>query len=321
MNLRQVIFPAHGVAELALLPLDETPPAKGEIRGETLASVISPGTELGSQYFAEAGFPHRPGYGAVFRVQAAGAGVRTFAPGDLAFCIGKHVSQQRCPADQAVPVPAGLDPVIATCCRLMAIGQANLVLTAVKAPARVLVTGLGPIGHLTARIFALAGFTVTAVDPDPHRRAQLAAVLTGQEILAAWPIPDPGRPGPFALALECTGREAVIHQAGLALQKHGELRLIGVPWSFDPQVLAGPLLQKVFWRHLRLVSGYEWELPWRGAPGYADLISAGLAMLADGRLRLDGLLAAVAPAECARIYQDLANRRAQALLSVFDWRR
>lgn len=79
----------------------------------------------------------------------------------------------------------------------------------------------------------------------------------------------------------------------------------------------------MFWRHLRLRGGWEWELPWLPDPAhptcYRDHIAAGLAWLADGRLDLTGLVATVAPEACQALYERLHAGRSQRLYHVYDW--
>ena len=101
-----------------LLPV-EMPDALGpnEIRGHTLTTLVSPGTELaygyhGLRYQGQASYPVYPGYAAVFRIEEAGAEVKGFQPGDVVFCMGRHQSVQQMDAQNVVPVPSGLAPEI-----------------------------------------------------------------------------------------------------------------------------------------------------------------------------------------------------------------
>lgn len=64
-----------------------------EVRGRTIATLVSPGTELA--WASGEDFPVRPGYSAVFEVQERGAEVTGAAVGDLLFCMGSHRTCQQ----------------------------------------------------------------------------------------------------------------------------------------------------------------------------------------------------------------------------------
>ena len=85
-------------------------------------------------------------------MEAVGSEVRSLRVGDRAFCMGPHRSFQRVAAEAAVPLPAGLAPEVAVFCRLMGVTMSTLTTTTARPPELVLVTGLGPVGHLGARI-------------------------------------------------------------------------------------------------------------------------------------------------------------------------
>lgn len=312
-TVQQIIFPAREQAELS-----KTRPARtvgpSEVAGRTLTSVLSTGTELGMQYCAEDGFPHEPGYGAVLEIEEVGTEVKDITPGDHVFCIGKHASRQCFPREKVIPVPHGLAPEIAVLARMAAISWSCLSRAKAQPPAKVLVTGLGAVGHFAVRIFADAAYTVAAVDPDPDRRA----LLTRFAPIRTFQSPDgcgPEWQDQVELALECSGNEQAVQDACCTMAKHGEVMIVGVPWT-NTGVSAKTILFKVFWRYLTLRSGWEWELPWED---YRDNCVAILDRLADGRLGADGLYRTVSPADCQQVYQDLLHKRVDTLCTVFDW--
>ena len=317
-----IVMPASGRAELQAVAGDG-PLADDEIAGATLASVISPGTELGMQFLAAEGFPHRPGYGAVFRVDAIGASVHDVAFGDRFFCIGPHASRQRCRRGEAVPVPVGADPVLAAVARLLAIAWAAVGLTRVRPPAWTMVLGCGPIGHLCARLFRANGYRVLAVEPRADRRRLLAA---DAELVVADTVP--GADGFWQdrcrLVVDCSGRAEAVYQACCRVAKGGEILLVGVPWDRQPEPPARDLLWKIFWRHLDLRSGWEWTLPWEEQIGQPSCHRAGceaaLTALADGRLAIAELVDVVAPDDCQKVYDVLCGGGLRdKLFTVFDW--
>ncbi|MFW5750335.1 MAG: dehydrogenase [Planctomycetota bacterium] len=320
--MHQIVFPERGRAVCVERPTDASPLSPDELAGPTCASVISPGTELGMQFDAADGFPHHPGYGAVFTATRLGATVDDITPGTRLFCIGPHASQQRCRRDAVVPIPPGLDATTAVLVRLLGIAWARLSLSAVRPPAPVLITGLGPVGHLAARLAALWTHPVLAVDPDTQRRGLLAG-HPGIECAAAVPVDDPAWQDRPALALECSGSEAALHDCCRLVRRGSEVVVCGVPWRSRGERTLRDVMWKVFWRHLVLRGGWEWELPWLPDPSfptcYRDNIAAGLAWLASGRIDLTGLAATVAPQDCQALYDDLTAGRTQHLYHVYNW--
>jgi len=323
-RVRQVQVTAPRRAELVDVPLPAKPLGAGEVQGRTLATVISAGTELASAYTAEGGFPRRPGYAAVFEVEAVGAEVTSLRPGQRAFCLGGHASFQRHPAEDVVAVPEGLDPRVAVLARLMGVSWTTLVTTSARPPAPVLVTGLGLVGHLAAKVFAAAGYPVFAVDPDERRRDLLAAdgCCDVGEAVPTLDRPEAALAG-FALVVECSGHEQAVLDGCRAVRKGGEVVLVGVPWRRRTDLPAFDVLHAVFHRYAVLRGGWEWELPPRRQEfrrgSIFESFAGALRWLAEGRVRASGLCTPLPPAECDRAYQDLLHGRCERLSYVFDW--
>src|SRR5262249_43705665 len=140
---------------------------------KTVASLVSAGTELNMQYIGR-DFPANPGYAAAGRVERVGARVTDLVAGDFVLCMGRHQSRSQHPRAKVVRLPVDLDPKAALFARLMGVSWATLSTTRARPPAEVLVTGLGPVGHLAAQMFRASGYRVIAIDPDKNRRRWLA---------------------------------------------------------------------------------------------------------------------------------------------------
>ena len=321
-----VTFTAAEKAELLALPADGKPLEPAEVTGRTLVSLISPGTELGGQYLGSK-FPAQPGYAAVFEVEAVGAEVKDLKAGDLVFCtgpmgIGGHRSRQRCKREAAIPVPEGLSPETAVHARLMNVTMSTLTTTAARPPDKVLVTGLGPVGHLGAQIFQSCGYGVMGVDPVESRR-RLATEKGIGDVRAAVPLEDRAALADIALALECSAHEQAILDCCRAVRKRGEVVLVGVPRQRRTELYAFDIVQTVFQRYVVLRSGWEWEVSryatdFRVGSVFGNLAAA-LAWLAEGRVNVEGLYAVADPKDCQQVYQDLLHQRAAALSVVFSW--
>lgn len=321
-----IAFTDRGVAECVTLS-EEHLLAGEEIAGPTLASLISPGTEVNGQFMGSK-FPAYPGYAAVFRVDAVGDAVTDVQPGDVMFCtgpsgIGGHRGRQRCPRQAAIHVPAGLDPAVACHARLMGVSMSSLTRTVVQPPQRVVITGLGPIGHLAAQICHAAGYRVTAVDPMEQRRALLQdkGVV---DVRGTVPVDDPAIKRQVALGLECSSVEQATVDLLRTVKPGGEVFQIGVPHHPRTDVTATALLEALFRGHATLHSGWEWALPRYEPEPFRrgcifDNFAAALDWLAAGRIDVAGLYETVSPDDPQGIYDDLLNRRRSALSIVFDW--
>lgn len=316
-QLVEIQIVAHQNAQLVPAGVLERP-GPGMVRGRTLVSLASPGTELNWHYLAREGFPRRPGYALVMEVEEAGPDTPGVAIGDRFFCAEPHGSHVRVALDRCVPVPAALPPETAVFCRLMAVSMTTMVTTAVRPPGRVLVTGLGPVGTLAARIFSSIGYQVHGFDLLPARRN-----LLEQEGIPALERVEEGET--FDLILECSGHEEALAQGVRAARKGAEAVMIGVPWKKGSALAAHDILHPVFHRYIRLRSGWEWELPWDrmdfGAGSLRNNHAAALRWLAEGRVRTGGLSSLDDPARCQLVYQALLDRSHPFMTAVFDWRR
>lgn len=320
MNVRRIGFTAREQAELVVAP----PPGElgaEQVRGRTLCTLISPGTELAWGYCG-AKFPSHPGYAAVFEVQEVGARVTKLRPGQRVFCPGGHCSVQQWDESKVLPVPDGLPPETAVLARLMGVSMTTLKTTLARPGDRVMVTGAGPVGFLGAHLFARSGYEVWIVEPDerrhpPLKRAKFAGVLP------CVPVNDASFAGSVALALECSGHEQAVLDACKVVRKRGEVVLVGVPWSKRTNLTAFDILHAVFHRYVVLRSGWEWEMPYAPADFQPHSIIGGFALaltwLKEGLVDTAGLVRRYNPADAQTAYQDLLHRRNDELFCLFDW--
>lgn len=292
-----------------------------DIRGRTLCTAISPGTELAACFHGET-FPCYPGYAAVFEVEEKGGDVTGFDGGDVAFCMGNHRSFQQVPVHQAVRVPPGLDPEYAVLARLMGVTMATLVTTRARSGDTVVVTGLGPVGHLGAKIFRACGYEVMACDPDETRLGFLAG--NDVSLYPRVPVDDKGLEGCAALVLECSAQEQAVLDGCRLLRRNGELVLVGVPWKRTGEAYLHDLLSLVFHRYLVLRSGWEWQLPGQPSVHTAHSIfgnfATALEWLHKGRIDVQGLVRLMSPHAAQDVYTSLLRREGKALFVEFDWR-
>jgi 2-desacetyl-2-hydroxyethyl bacteriochlorophyllide A dehydrogenase len=195
-----------------------------DVRVEAIASAISHGTEMlvfrgqvpggleldlptldGS--FA---FPIKYGYASVGRIVETGAEVLAPSPGELVFVHHPHQAAYVVPADMAIRLPVGLEPM-----RGVFLANAetatNVVLDAApRLRERVAIFGQGTVGLLITQLVRRAGAGhVTVVDPIACRR-ELALRVGADEALASGMALEGAD---FDLAIEASGHPPALDEA------------------------------------------------------------------------------------------------------------
>ncbi len=318
--MKRIAFIARKTAGMIDSPDFEGPLNPDEVRGRTLVSLVSPGTELNSGYLGST-FPSYPGYASVFQVGEIGEEVREFRVGDVVFGSGKHAARQQSSQDKLIKLPAELSPEAAVFARLAGVSMSSLNATVVRPPATVLVTGLGPVGILAAQIFAAAGYVVIAVDPHPPR--QQTALSVGLRDVRGSINADELR-NRIHLQIECSGHEQAVLDGCRCVRKGGEIFLVGVPWKRKTETYSFDLLHEIFHRYVSVRSGWEWQLPVQprdfATNSIMDNLRAAQTWLAEGRLKVAGLAARYAPEQAQEVYSGLLDQTLPTPTAVFDWR-
>lgn len=303
----------------------------GEIRGRTVRTLVSQGTEIG--WANGDNFPIRPGYAAVFEVEEVGLGVEGIAKGELRFAMGCHRATQTHLAQHTLPVPKGLSADQAVLARLVGVSMTALMTTRARPGDRVVICGSGPVGLLAAHLFRIAAYRVTVVDPDAMRRRQVAESGIA-DVLAAMPLDHPDYQGKVALVVDCSGHEGAALDGCKIVRRMGEVVLVGVPWRKLSDRSAHDITHAVFFNHVTLRSGWEWGLPMHGRSflweelleGYnnaAHSIFGGFARalewLAEGRFPLDGLMYHAKPDDPTALYANIMSRRIEEPFILINW--
>lgn len=306
------------IALVEMEPAGDLPSRK--IRGHTLYTVVSQGTELASGFLGK-NFPAGLGYAAVFEVDEVGAEVTDWKPGDRAFCMGPHRSRQEVSASDAVPLPKDLPGEHGPFARLMGVSMSTLITTRARPGDRVVVTGLGPVGYLAAHAFARGGYRVLGVEPNPERLA--AAKASGLTVLGAVPEKEEDSAKAVSLVVECSGHEQAVLDAAKLVRKGGEVVLVGVPWAKRTEITSFDLLHAVFHNYVYLRSGWEWELDrhqqeFRTGSIYQNFRTA-MDWLAQGAIPLAGQYAIESPRDAQKVYTEMAENCRKPLFTVFDW--
>ncbi|SDN36744.1 zinc-binding dehydrogenase [Ensifer sp. YR511] len=327
----EIVIAAKQAFELA--SYEDLPLKPGEVRGRTLYTLVSQGTELG--WANGDAFPIRPGYAAVFRVDEVAQDVVGIRPGELRFAMGAHRATQTHLARYTLPLPADLEPGTATLARLMGVSMTTLMTTKARAGDRVVITGAGPVGFIAAHLFKIGGYRVTVVDPDELRRAQLEQSGLS-DCRERMPLEDDAFAGKVALVVDCSGHENAVLEGCRLVRRLGEVVMVGVPWRKWTDASAHELMNAVFFNLATLRSGWEWEIPiqsrgfqWEELlEGYNNAphsvfsgFSLALDWLAQSRIPLNGLIRRFVPNDPSALYSDIAAKRIEEPFIVLDWAR
>lgn len=301
---------------LSLASLHLPPLQDGDVVVEVEYSGISTGTERliwnGSMpMFPGMGYPLVPGYEAVGRVMAVGAGSdhwvgqRVFVPGARCFgevrgLFGASASRLVVPGAKVVPVDERLGPQ-AVLLALAATAYHSVAGGGQGAPHTPpdLIVGHGVLGRLLARMNVAAGltdFTVWETKPERQGGAQGYRVLHPQD--------DPRRD--YRAIYDVSGDAGLLDSLIGRLGFGGEVVLAG----FYAQPLSLNFAP-AFMREARIRVAAEWKRP--------DMLAVN-ALLHAGRLSLDDLLTHCEPAEQASAAYAQAFSDAACLKMVLDWR-
>jgi len=232
-----------GKRKLEIVPYEEKPLSRGEVRAQALISAISHGTEIslyrGSSAFHDKVFdpqlrlftdaatgttyPARLGYEWVGQVIDVGEDVSGYGPGDLVHLPLPHGQTRTfAPAEMAGlgiagPLPDNLAPEQAIFLSTISIALQAIHDAHIKVGDHVIVFGLGVLGLLTVQLARTSGAAlIDAVDPLANRR-QLAKsfgatrTFDPSETDIGLALKTDGKGAD--VAIEFSGSYAALHQA------------------------------------------------------------------------------------------------------------
>jgi 2-desacetyl-2-hydroxyethyl bacteriochlorophyllide A dehydrogenase len=329
MKARAILFTA--VNQVAYEPIEVPEPGPGEVLIESEYTAVSPGTELRCLAGKEAGlapWPVIPGYAISGRVIGVGANC-SIKEGTPVFCAGTqkasvnrawggHCSHAVTKESNVYVIPDHVDKLEAALVNFAAICQHGVALSKPLAHETVIVVGLGPIGQISARLHALSGARVIAVDVSPERVA-LAKSAGVEAVVAAPNLIDAVRavlPDGADIVADSTGSPAVLKQsAELCKVKLRD----DVPCQ-GPRLLVQGSFPDLFEVSYRAVFNAEASIIIPRSHQARDLRTS-MDLLGRGKLKLRDLIGDVRSPETApQTYQELAANKAGLLTVAFKWK-
>lgn len=327
MDIRQVVVTGQNQVELQQATLDESLLRPGDLLIETEVTFISAGTELANYTGREpkvfqpgqwCTYPWKSGYANVGIVKAVGPNVKRAEVGQRVFTYANHAStvvynEQRL----VVPVPEGMDPVLAAASRMAGVAFTVLVVSEIRDNPWVAVFGLGMVGNLAAQALKGRGCRVIGVDPVAHRRdlAQRCSIeytVGGDEAEAHAQIMQLTGGAGANITVDAVGHSAVVRQATRATATFGQIVLLGSP-RVPVEANMTELLSDVHLGMKTVRGGLEWSLPMYPDIGNRTSQASKQAMIFDwlqtGKLALEPLIShRMKPEQIKEAYEGLLRQ-------------
>lgn len=322
---------------LAEEPLGEAALGADELVCRTLASAISPGTEIAAYVGlpplrpVARPYPRYLGYMSVAEVERAGAGAeQRFAPGSLVYTHAAHRDRYRIGADSVLAaVPQGLAPVTASPAYLYRLGWNALRRAGMQPGMSVAVIGLGAIGLATVQLLRHLGATCYAVssfETALGRAEQSGAMALSRTDARARFLDDSRRDGGLADIVISTTNGWDDWLLALSLARfNGVVSVLGFPGRGEPAATENPLSSRFFYdRQLTLTAaGFAPDHPHTGQEEASRLkadIATLLGWIDEGALDPSQIIISTSPAhEFPQVCRDLSERRAGPGIIVLDW--
>jgi threonine dehydrogenase-like Zn-dependent dehydrogenase len=316
-----------GVLDMIDEPLRE--PGADEILCETLASAISPGTELaafrGLPPLREgANYPRLMGYCNVARVLSCGPGTSEPGVGQRVLTFQSHRSHFVAPAREVLlTIPDDVPSDAAAVTYLFHLGYNAVLRSDVRAGSRVLIIGLGAIGLASVALASLAGAEIRTVSEHDaaHQRARRLGKVRGfSRAEAARQCAD------WADVVIATTNAWLDWSLALAsATMRGVIAVIGFPGRGEPPPAGNPLDSRHFYaRQLRIeaVGHSPQEADARGFSRFNERANLTflLGLIADGTLRWQELISGSYPgASLEQAYTDLLARSNDPVTYALRW--
>jgi len=329
----QVFFTAKEQAELREAPV--AAPKEGEVFVRSTWTLISTGTETicygrrfdpGTHWENWVKYPFATGYSQAGVVEAVGAGVTAYKPGDRVCSIHGHALHVCGPANTFYPIPEGISERDAAWFTLSYIVQNGIRRAHHELGEDVVVIGLGPLGQLAVQFVKQLGpRRLIALDPIQKRldwaKKFGATHVLGMSVDEALPQAQALTGGRLADAVyDMTGNDKVFARALDYLRKLGKLVLIGDTGTPAGQHLTGALITK----SLQVIASHATNTPPQDTPWAhwtrENMIQLFFEYLKSGRMNVGELNThAFSPAQAQEAYQLVLHKRAETMGVHFDW--
>ncbi len=322
---KRIVFPI--MKQVRCEPFERRRVSAGELRVQSICSLISTGTEMtifsaaydvGTHWHNWVKYPFEPGYSTIGRVVEVGADTSRCKVGDVVGIRKPHASEHIVPETEAFVVPAGLSPEEAVWFALAKITYIGARAADYRLNDSAIIVGCGPIGQLSIRWAAQTGLRhLVAVDLTearlPLARSGGASVTICSSLAdAKQAIFDQCGQVP-RIILDTTGNARVFGDALELSREYGRVVLLGDTGSPASQHLTPDVILK----GLTITAGHDMHILHADAgPVYELFFQQVLA----GRINLKGMIShRFRPEECSQAYETLVARRNETMGLLFEW--
>lgn len=311
------VFSGHATLE----PFELVGPAPGEVMIETVASGVSPGTEIAN--FAvlpntSPQFPSTPGYSALGRIVSVGRGVSGFSKGDWVLAPTSHASIAIASVGSIAKVSPTTSPG-ASLFMMGVIAYHGVHLANIQPGENVVVVGRGIIGQFATQIAKMK---------QPGKTASVArsSAFIGESLRRFCDevvVLEQGERPSFEsdVTFEVTGSPAALRTAVEFTRPGGRIVLLGSTRGLVEGVDFADIARK----NLTLVGAHTATMTTCAQAGVhtPTIVTRAVAdALASGAMDADGLVeATIAPEALPALYLEMADDRYRALGLVVDWTR
>jgi len=334
---KRVVFPAIKQAQWETFPLPDDLRPK-DVLVKTARTLVSAGTEIAIYSGTHIGYstpgaryprlPFYPGYAYAGSVEAVGAEVTTFKPGDRILGSMGHQDWAIVDADgdRLDRIPEGVSFEQACLARLAVISLQGVRLARLTMGENVAVFGQGLIGQLARQFAAIDGASASLAIDLIDSRLEVArshgathVINPGRDDLAAAVAAAAGERG-LDVVIEATGNPAIITQALSVVARLGRVVLLGSPrgrLEIDPYRDIHSKGVSVIGAHANTTptvpnAYYPWTT--------SDHRRFALELMRQGRLRTEGLISHHIPVEEALpTWEALMTRQQDYLGVIIDW--
>jgi 2-desacetyl-2-hydroxyethyl bacteriochlorophyllide A dehydrogenase len=347
MKHKQIVFTEANKAELRTM---DTPDRleEGQIRVETLYTLVSPGTEI-SWYSGiqkdvagdEFTYPVYSGYCHAGRISEMAAGISEYQVGDLVTSGAAHASRVIIdvkpkhdvsfsdPTQPIRKVPTGLPVKLAPFSRIGEIAMTAIRIAEFSLDDKVLVIGLGMVGNFASQLFQLAGADVLAVDLSGFRQERartcgIRNVLNSSEHELELSVQEWSEGRGADVVVESVGNSSLILESIRMTRRLGEVILLGTPRR-RMELNPSPYLWQSHMKGVRL-KGARRSLFYPIHPSSYSRYSVSedlktvLKLMESSALKVEPLHTdTFQPAECQEAFQHIKTANDRSIGVLFDW--
>lgn len=304
------------------------PPGPGEVLIETACTLISAGTELGTQeQRRDADFI--PGYSNAGRILAVGEGVEDYRAGDRVLSLGAHASHvvSATQPHRLRPIPEGVSYEEAAFGVLGSVAMHGVRKARIELGEHVMITGMGLVGQLALRLASgVRSETLIAVDFVDQRlnRAKEGGAthtLNPRSVDLMEEVRRITGGRGLDTVIEASGYPDALPQIFDLCRLGGRIVLLGSIWRRKVEID----FMDFHLKELTLIGCHQPKCPIHptSLSPWTQQYNRGqiLAMIADGRLDVKPLISHRLPyTEAAEAYRLLREARDRSLGVILKWR-